>query len=90
MIVCPTQAIRVGDLDDPDVRDLPILFASGEGKVRTPEQKTLPKVVYKGARPLDARSRWPRPSPPMGLIWADTTPGALHADPRGSHRSALA
>ena len=72
VIVCPTQAIRVGDLDDPD-SEISRLFASGEGKVRTPEQKTLPKVVYKGADPstLDPLASAIAAD---GLIWADSTP----------------
>ena len=77
VIVCPTQAIRVGDLDDPD-SEISRLFASGEGKVRTPEQKTLPKVVYKGADPstLDPLASAIAAD---GLIWADTTPA--HSTP---------
>jgi Fe-S-cluster-containing dehydrogenase component len=77
VIVCPTQAIRVGDLDDPD-SEISRLFASGEGKVRTPEQKTLPKVVYKGADPstLDPLASAIAVD---GLIWADTTPA--HSTP---------
>ena len=49
VVVCPTQAIRVGDLDDP-ASEISILLASG-GTVRSPEQGTRPKVVYKGANP---------------------------------------
>ena len=77
VIVCPTQAIRVGDLDDPD-SEISRLFASGEGDVRTPEQKTRPKVIYKGADPstLDPLASAIAAD---GLIWADTTPA--HSTP---------
>ncbi|MDG2907005.1 MAG: polysulfide reductase NrfD [Acidimicrobiales bacterium] len=77
VVVCPTQAIRVGDLDDPD-SEISRLFASGEGNVRTPEQKTLPKVIYKDADPssLDPLASAIAAD---GLIWADTTPA--HSTP---------
>ncbi len=76
VIVCPTQAIRVGDLDDPD-SEISRLHADG-GLVRSPEQGTRPKVVYAGA---DPSSLDPLASAigPDGLIWADTTPD--HATP---------
>jgi Fe-S-cluster-containing dehydrogenase component len=44
VVVCPTQAIRVGDLDDPS-SEISRLHAAG-GMVRSPEQNTRPKVVY--------------------------------------------
>ncbi len=77
VVVCPTQAIRVGDLDDPD-SEISRLFASGEGNVRTPEQKTLSKVIYKDADPssLDPLASAIAAD---GLIWADTTPA--HSTP---------
>ena len=86
VIVCPTNAIRVGDLDDPE-SEIAQLHSSNEGLVRSPEQNTRPKVVYTGAE------RWsldPLASaiPPDGQIWADTTsdhptltPVALEAAP---------
>ena len=72
VIVCPTRAIRVGDLDDPD-SEISRLHANGEGSVRSPEQNTRPKVVYKDAEPssLDPLAAAIAPD---GLIWADTTP----------------
>ena len=76
VIVCPTQAIRVGDLDDPD-SEIARLHADG-GLVRSPEQNTNPKVVYTGAT---ASSLDPLASAISadGMIWADTTPG--HSTP---------
>ncbi|MBV9924116.1 MAG: polysulfide reductase NrfD [Acidobacteria bacterium] len=48
VVVCPVEAIVVGDLNDPDSR-----IASYVGRdpleVRRPEKETLPKVFYKGA-----------------------------------------
>ncbi|HJM72552.1 MAG TPA: NrfD/PsrC family molybdoenzyme membrane anchor subunit, partial [Acidimicrobiales bacterium] len=76
VIVCPTQAIRVGDLDDPG-SEISRLHADG-GLVRSPEQNTRPKVIYRGAT---ASSLDPLASAISddGLIWADTTPG--HSTP---------
>jgi Fe-S-cluster-containing dehydrogenase component len=59
VVVCPTEAILVGDMNDPDSR-----VAAYVGRealdVRRPEKETLPKVFYKGAHqatldPLAAR-----------------------------------
>jgi len=59
VVVCPVEAIVVGDMNDPDSR-----VASYVGRealdVRRPEKETLPKVFYKGAHqatldPLAAR-----------------------------------
>ena len=86
VVVCPTQANRVGDLDDP-TSEISLLFASGEGLVRSPEQNTRPKVVYKNAEPA---SLAPLASAIAadGMIWSDTlvshptpTPVALAAAP---------
>ncbi|MEC8999503.1 MAG: 4Fe-4S dicluster domain-containing protein [Actinomycetota bacterium] len=94
VIVCPTQAIRVGDLDDPD-SEIARLHADG-GLVRSPEQNTRPKVIYMGAT---ASSLDPLASAiaPDGMIWADTTPGhstptqvALSASPDRADGEAMA
>ena len=59
VVVCPTEAILVGDMNDPESR-----VARYVGRepldVRRPEKETLPKVFYKGAHqatldPLAAR-----------------------------------
>jgi Fe-S-cluster-containing dehydrogenase component/formate-dependent nitrite reductase membrane component NrfD len=59
VVVCPVEAIVVGDLNDPDSR---IAHYVGREplEVRRPEKETLPKVFYKGAHqatldPLAAR-----------------------------------
>ncbi|HTF55780.1 MAG TPA: 4Fe-4S dicluster domain-containing protein [Planctomycetota bacterium] len=75
VIVCPVQAIVVGDLDDPE-SSLAKLAANG-GVVRKPELGTRPKTFYLGADPasldpLIERDRGPYPfsgpgpAPPEG------------------------
>src|SRR5256885_653015 len=59
VVVCPVEAILVGDMNDPDSKVARI--ASREPvAVRRPEKETLPKLFYKGAHlatldPLAAR-----------------------------------
>jgi Fe-S-cluster-containing dehydrogenase component len=48
VVVCPTEAILVGDLEDPDSRVAQIVRADPV-RVRKPEKRTLPKLYYKGA-----------------------------------------
>ena len=48
VIVCPTQSIVAGDLDDPTSR-ISVTLARHDTAVRAPEQGTRPKVFYKGA-----------------------------------------
>jgi len=71
VIVCPTQAIKVGDLDDP-MSEVSRIIARDDVAVRAPEQGTRPKVYYRGA---DQASLDPLRTaiPADGLIWADTT-----------------
>jgi Fe-S-cluster-containing dehydrogenase component/formate-dependent nitrite reductase membrane component NrfD len=47
-IVCPTQAIISGDLDDPD-SEISRLVETEASSVRAPEQGTKPKLFYVGA-----------------------------------------
>ena len=86
VIVCPTQAIRVGDLDDPD-SEIAQLHSTGTGSVRSPDQNTNPAVIYKNANPtsLDPLASSIRSD---GMIWSDTldshpspTPVSLAAAP---------
>ncbi|HLW47799.1 MAG TPA: 4Fe-4S dicluster domain-containing protein [bacterium] len=75
VVVCPTEAILVGDLDDPDTRVAQIVRADPV-RVRKPEKRTLPKLYYKGAGeatldPLAARR------PDGGLyMWSEQGNGA--------------
>ncbi len=69
-IVCPTEAIRIGDLDDP-TDPISRIIARDDVAVRAPEQNTLPKVFYRGA---DQASLDPTRTAIAndGMIWADT------------------
>jgi Fe-S-cluster-containing dehydrogenase component/formate-dependent nitrite reductase membrane component NrfD len=73
VIVCPTQSIVAGDLDDPTSR-IAITLARHGTMVRAPEQGTQPKVFYKGA---DEAALDPLRTEIAadGMIWADTRPG---------------
>ncbi len=71
VIVCPTQAIVVGDLDDPGSA-LSRIVARDDVAVRAPEQSTNPKVFYRGASqasldPLRTAIA------DDGMIWSETT-----------------
>ena len=79
VVVCPTHAIKVADLDDPD-DETTRLIARSDTAVRAPEQGTLPKVHYLGAHPASLD--------PLrtaiagdGMIWADTTEQHPTAEP---------
>src|SRR5688572_9133767 len=77
VVVCPVEAIVVGDLNDPDSE---VARAVGRGPVtvRRPEKDTRPKVFYKGAGhhtldPLAAER------PPGGIFaWAQQVPEGRH------------
>jgi Fe-S-cluster-containing dehydrogenase component/formate-dependent nitrite reductase membrane component NrfD len=73
VVVCPTEAILVGDLNDPLSRVAEIVNRDAV-TVRRPEKDTRPKLFYKGAHqatldPLAARR------PEGGLyMWSEQTP----------------
>ncbi|MEM7338866.1 MAG: NrfD/PsrC family molybdoenzyme membrane anchor subunit [Actinomycetota bacterium] len=69
-IVCPTEAIIIGDLDDP-TSDISKIIARDDTAVRAPEQNTKPKVYYRGA---DQAALDPTRTAIAndGMIWADT------------------
>ena len=77
VVVCPTHAIKVVDLDDPD-DETTKLIARSETAVRAPEQMTLPKVHYRGADPASLDPLRTAIADD-GMIWADTT--AQHPTP---------
>jgi formate-dependent nitrite reductase membrane component NrfD/ferredoxin len=92
VVVCPTEAILVGDLNDPASR----VAATVGGEpvaVRRPEKATRPKLFYKGAHqatldPLAARR-------PDGSLFMWSEQGALahqvpSGHPAGHHSSAAA
>ena len=70
VVVCPTQAILIGDMNDPDSYVAQIVNREPV-TVRRPEKETLPKLFYKGAHqatldPLAARR------PEAGLfMWSE-------------------
>ena len=71
VVVCPTHAIKVVDLDDP-LNEATRIIAREDVAVRAPEQGTNPKVYYRGA---DQASLNPLRTAIAadGMIWADTT-----------------
>jgi Fe-S-cluster-containing dehydrogenase component/formate-dependent nitrite reductase membrane component NrfD len=75
VVVCPTQAILVGDMNDPDSYVAQIINRDTVA-VRRPEKETLPKLFYKGAHqatldPLAARR------PEGGLfMWSEQQQGS--------------
>ena len=81
VVVCPTHAIKVADLDDPN-DETTKLIARSDTAVRAPEQNTLPKVYYLGA---EAASLDPLRTAIAadGMIWADTTAAHPTAEPGG-------
>jgi Fe-S-cluster-containing dehydrogenase component/formate-dependent nitrite reductase membrane component NrfD len=92
VVVCPTQAILVGDMRDPDSYVAQIINRESVS-VRRPEKETLPKLFYKGAHqatldPLAARR------PDGGLfMWSEQLESAEHVvagNPQYSNSSAAA
>lgn len=92
VIVCPTQAIMVGDMDDPLSAVAKIIHRDATS-VRRPEKGTNPKLHYKGAHqatldPLAARR------PDGGLfMWSEQGKGAHEVgagNPRPTSSSAAA
>ena len=82
MVVCPTHAIKVVDLDDP-LDPTTKIIARQDVAVRAPEQGTNPKVYYLGA---DQASLDPLRTAIAndGMIWADTTPNHPSVPPDSS------
>lgn len=75
VVVCPVEAILVGDMNDADSKVARIVGREPVG-VRRPEKETLPKLFYKGAHqatldPLAAR----RPDGDL-FMWSEQKTGA--------------
>jgi Fe-S-cluster-containing dehydrogenase component/formate-dependent nitrite reductase membrane component NrfD len=75
VVVCPTQAILIGDMNDPTAK-VSEMIAREAVNVRRPEKDTSPKLFYKGAHqatldPLAARR------PDGGLfMWSEQLQGS--------------
>ncbi|MGI9105516.1 MAG: 4Fe-4S dicluster domain-containing protein [Pyrinomonadaceae bacterium] len=93
VVVCPVEAILVGDMHDPDSKVARIVNRDPVN-VRRPEKETLPKLFYKGAHqatldPLAARR------PEGGLfMWSEQRTGtdyvvSGHPDYNNSSAAAL-
>jgi Fe-S-cluster-containing dehydrogenase component len=84
VVVCPTEAILVGDLNDPASRVAQIVNREPVN-VRRPEKETLPKLFYKGAHqatldPLAATR------PAGGLfMWSEQQEGTGHVVSGNAH-----
>lgn len=92
VVVCPTQAILVGDMNDSDSYVAQIINRESVA-VRRPEKETLPKLFYKGAHqatldPLAARR------PDGGLfMWSEqqeTSGTVVSGNPNYNNSSAAA
>ena len=94
VVVCPTQSIVAGDLDDPTSK-ISVMLARHDTKVRAPEQGTRPKLFYKGADEAalaahrdrgrrDDLGRHP-PRPPHGRASREAPP-ERHGPGRGPDR----
>jgi len=92
VVVCPTQAILIGDMNDPDSYVAQIVNREPVS-VRRPEKETLPKLFYKGAHqatldPLAARR------PEGGLfMWSEqleTSEHVVSGNPNYNNSSAAA
>ncbi|MGI9166713.1 MAG: 4Fe-4S dicluster domain-containing protein [Pyrinomonadaceae bacterium] len=92
VVVCPTQAILVGDMNDADSYVAQIINREPV-TVRRPEKETLPKLFYKGAHqatldPLGARR------PEGGLyMWSEQQQGSaqvVSGNPNYNNTSAAA
>jgi len=92
-VVCPTEAIMIGDLDDPTSR-VSQMVNGDVVSVRRPEKETRPNLFYRGAHsatldPLAAQR------PDGGLfMWSEQTQGAEmvvsgHPDQPNSSAAAL-
>jgi Fe-S-cluster-containing dehydrogenase component/formate-dependent nitrite reductase membrane component NrfD len=92
VVVCPTQAILVGDMNDSDSYVAQIINREAV-TVRRPEKETLPKLFYKGAHqatldPLAAKR------PEGGLfMWSEQQEGSefvVSGNPNHNNSSAAA
>src|SRR5260370_17139430 len=80
VVVCPTEAILIGDLDDPASQVARIVHREPVA-VRRPEKETRPKLFYRGAHQATLDPLAARP-PPGGLFsWSQHRRGTAPAPP---------
>jgi len=89
VVVCPTEAILIGDMNDPNSRVASYINRDVVA-VRRPEKETRPKLFYKGAHqatldPLEAR----RPENGM-FMWSEQGGGVSSCHPGGANNVAAA
>ena len=75
VVVCPTQAIKVGDLNDPD-SEVARIVAREPVTVRRPEKGTRPKLFYKGATQATLDPLAAARPPGDTYAWAEQPSGA--------------
>jgi len=72
VVVCPTQSIVAGDLDDP-TSQISLLKAGQETSVRKPEQNTRPNVFYVDGAQVSLDPTLTQREP-AGMMWAEVVP----------------
>jgi len=81
VIVCPTEAIIAGDLEDP-TSEIAQTLARQQVQVRRPDQGTRPQVYYVGA---DETAITPGLAiQPPQYLWAQRGPAGVDLEPKGS------
>jgi Fe-S-cluster-containing dehydrogenase component/formate-dependent nitrite reductase membrane component NrfD len=76
-IVCPTQAIVSGDLDNPE-SEISLLLQEVPSTVRKPEKGTKPQVFYLGADEAALKPSITRQAP--SFLWAESQANQLLQD----------
>lgn len=87
VIVCPTQAIMAGDLDDPQSRVSQVV-ATQKVAARKPQKGTQPKLFYVG---IDGDLLQPSMMRPQAqALWADHNPAGDDRPPTGENAEDIA
>lgn len=90
VVVCPTQSIFAGDIEDPTSK-ISVMLSRHQTSVKAPEQGTKPHVFYKG---VDQAAIDPLRTKIAedGMIWAETTEHhpTVRVDPPGRGKQIVA
>jgi Fe-S-cluster-containing dehydrogenase component len=92
VVVCPTQAIIVGDLADPDSEAARVV-AREPVAVRRPEKGTRPRLFYRGASAATLDPLAARRPPGSTFMWSEIPSGThlvTSGHPGGANSSAAA